>query len=130
MREGMSETSNSNLKLTAIRGANTSKGDTKSHIKNAVIELIEALVSRNHLKKENMVSITFTVTKDITCCFPASIARHYFNFDTVAFLDCQQMFVPNDIDFCIRILALVYLDSDKNPSHPYLNETSKLRPDR
>tara|TARA_Y100001933_G_scaffold166694_1_gene164938 strand:+ start:228 stop:608 length:381 start_codon:yes stop_codon:yes gene_type:complete len=126
----MSEKTNSNLKLTAIRGATTSTGDTEQYIKDSVIELIQELITRNNLKEETMISITFTVTKDLTSCFPASIARKYFNFDNVAFLDCQQMFVPDDINFCIRLLALVYLESDKKPVHPYLKNSSKLRPDR
>tara|TARA_B100000212_G_scaffold294602_1_gene237364 strand:+ start:759 stop:1139 length:381 start_codon:yes stop_codon:yes gene_type:complete len=126
----MSEKKDPNLRLTAIRGATTSKGDTDQFIKDAVIELIQELITKNNLKQENIISITFTVTRDLTSCFPASIARKYFNFNLVAFLDCQQMFVPNDINFCIRLLALVYLDSDRKPIHPYLNESSKLRPDR
>ena len=127
---GMIEKKSSNLKLTAIRGATTSKGDTDYFINDAVIELIQELITRNNLNQENIISITFTVTRDITSCFPASIARKHFNFDKVALLDCQQMFVPNDINFCIRILALVYLESDKESVHPYLNESAKLRPDR
>ena len=126
----MSDNSNSNFKLTAIRGATTSDGDTNIFIKNAVIELIQEFVSLNDLKKENIISITFTVTKDLTACFPASIARRYFNFDSVAFLDCQQMIVPNDVGFCIRMMALVNLDSYRKPVHPYLKGSSKLRPDR
>ena len=121
---------NPDLKLTALRGATTSKGDTDYYIKDAVIELIQELITRNNLKQENIISITFTVTKDLTSCFPASIARKYFNFDKVALLDCQQMFVPNDIKFCIRLLALVYLESGVISVHPYLNESSNLRPDR
>ena len=128
--KGMSETTNPNLKLIAIRGATTAKGNTDSFIKEVVIELIQELITRNHLKEENIISITFTVTRDLNSCFPASIARKYFNFDSIAFLDCQQMFVPNDVNFCIRLLALVYLESDRQPVHPYLNESSKLRPDR
>ena len=126
----MSENINSNLKFTAIRGATTSTGDTESYIKSAVIELINELINQNELTKENIISITFTVTKDLTSCFPASIARKHFDLDSVAFLDCQQMFMPNDINFCIRLMAFVNLRSDKNPVHPYLNGSSKLRPDR
>ena len=121
---------NIGLKLTALRGATTTKGDTEFLIKDAVIELIQELITQNNLNQEHIISITFTVTKDLTSCFPASIARKYFNFDKVALLDCQQMFVPNDINFCIRLLALVYLESDKESVHPYLNESAKLRPDR
>ena len=126
----MSVKTNSNLKLTALRGATTSKGNTDIFIRDAVNHLIQELLSRNNLKQEHIISITFTVTKDLNACFPASIARKYFNFDKVALLDCQQMYVPNDIKFCIRLLALVYLESDKQPIHPYLNESAKLRPDR
>ena len=121
---------NPNLKLSALRGATTSKGDTDIFIKEAVIELINELINRNNLKHENIISITFTVTRDLTSCFPASIARKHFNFNEVALLDCQQMFVPNDIKFCIRLLASVYLESTKQSIHPYLNESAKLRPDR
>ena len=126
----MREDKNSNVKLTAIRGATTSKGDTEVFIKDAVVELISQFISLNDLKKENIISITFTVTKDLTACFPASIARKHFNFDSVAFLDCQQMHVPNDINFCIRMMALVNLKSNREPVHPYLKGSSKLRPDR
>ena len=121
---------NSDFKLTAIRGATTSLGDTESFIKDAVIELLQEFIKLNHLKKENIISITFTVTKDLTSCFPASIARRYFNFDSVALLDCQQMFVPTDINFCIRFMALVNLNPYRKPVNPYLKGSSKLRPDR
>ena len=126
----MSEETKSNLTLTAIRGATTSDGNTEIFIKDAVIELIQNFISLNDLKKENIISITFTVTKDLTACFPAAIARRHFNFDSVAFLDCQQMMVPKDISLCIRMLALVNLKSNCKPVHPYLKGSAKLRPDR
>tara|TARA_Y100000589_G_C27085031_1_gene601358 strand:+ start:219 stop:593 length:375 start_codon:yes stop_codon:yes gene_type:complete len=121
---------NSNIKLTVIRGATTSEGDTDIFIKEAVIDLIQKFISLNELKKENIISITFTATKDLTACFPASIARRHFNFDSVAFLDCQQMHVKNDVNFCIRMMALVNLKSNRKPVHPYLKGSAKLRPDR
>ena len=105
----MNEKTNSNYNLTAIRGATTAKGDSDVFIKDAVVELIQELITLNNLKQEHIISITFTVTKDLTSCFPASIARKFFNFNSIAFLDCQQMFVPHDINFCIRLMALVNL---------------------
>ena len=128
--EDMNENIKSNFKLTAIRGATTAEGDTDFFIEAAVIDLIQEFIYLNDLKKENIISITFTVTKDLTSCFPASIARRHFNFDSIAFLDCQQMFVPNDINFCIRIMALVNLKSNRKPVHPYLKGSAVLRPDR
>ena len=126
----MSENKNLNPKLTVIRGATTADGDEDKYIKSAVVDLIKEFISLNELKKEDIISITFTVTQDLTACFPASIARRHFNFDSVAFLDCQQMYVPNDVNFCIRMMAVVNLKCNRRPVHPYLKGSSKLRPDR
>ena len=117
-------------KYTFIRGATTANGNSVGEIENAVIELIDELISRNNLIKKNLLSIIFTVTKDLDACFPASIARKCNGLDSVAFLDCQQMYVPNDIDFCIRLMAQVLLPTNTDVKHPYLKGASKLRPDR
>ena len=117
-------------KITFIRGATTASGNTVEKIENAVVELIDELISRNSLIKSNLLSITFTATKDLDACFPASIARKCNGLDSVAFLDCQQMYVSNDINFCIRIMAQVLLPANIPVKHPYLRGASKLRTDR
>ena len=117
-------------KITIIRGATTASGNSVNEIENAVVELIDELISRNNLFKKNLLSITFTATKDLNACFPASIARKYCGLDSVAFLDCQQMYVPDDLNFCIRIMAQVLLPSNNSVKHPYLRGASKLRTDR
>ena len=75
-------------KITFIRGATTASGNSINEIEDAVVELIDELISRNNLNKTNIVSITFTATKDLDACFPASIARKCHGLDSVAFLDC------------------------------------------
>ena len=117
-------------KIAFIRGATTASGNSIREIEVAVGELIDELISRNNLIKTNILSITFTATKDLDACFPASIARKYNNLDSVAFLDCQQMHVPNDIEFCIRLMAQVLLPVETTINHPYLRGASKLRSDR
>ncbi len=52
---------NAGYKLAVIRGATTATGNTVNEIENAVIELIEELISRNNLKLERILSVTFTV---------------------------------------------------------------------
>jgi len=94
------------------------------------MELMDELISRNNLIKKNILSITFTATKDLDACFPASIARKFNGLDSVAFLDCQQMYVDNDVDFCIRIMAQVLLPPNYEIKHPYLKGAAKLRTDR
>ncbi len=126
----MSEKMTDDYKIIIIRGATTASGNSAREIEDAVVELIDELISRNNLIKNNLLSITFTSTKDLDACFPASIARKCNGLDSVAFLDCQQMYVPNDVDFCIRIMAQVLLPSDNPIKHPYLRGASKLRSDR
>ena len=117
-------------KITFIRGATTASGNSAKEIEDAVVELVNELISRNNLFKANLLSITFTSTKDLDACFPASIARKCNELDSVAFLDCQQMYVSNDVDFCIRIMAQALLPQNFPVKHPYLRGASKLRPDR
>ena len=117
-------------KISFIRGATTATGNSAREIEDAVVELINELIARNNLIKKNLLSITFTATKDLNACFPASIARKCNGLDSVAFLDCQQMYVPNDVDFCIRIMAQVLLPPNNPIKHPYLRGASKLRADR
>ena len=119
-----------NYKFKFIRGATTATGNSVEEIENAVLELIDELISRNNLIKTNLLSITFTVTKDLDACFPASIARKCIGLDSVAFLDCQQMYVPNDIDLCIRLMAQALLPENTSVKNPYLRGASKLRADR
>ena len=126
----MIEKMKDDYKITFIRGATTASGNSVDEIEDAVVELIDELISRNKLKKANLLSITFTSTKDLDSCFPASIARKCKGLDSVAFLDCQQMFVPNDVKFCIRLMAQVLLPLNVSIKNPYLRGASKLRTDR
>ena len=126
----MDEKMKDDYKITLIRGATTATGNTVKEIEDAVVELINELISRNNLIKRNLLSITFTATKDLDACFPASIARKCNGLDSVAFLDCQQMYVSNDIDFCIRVMAQALLPQNNPIKHPYLRGASKLRADR
>ena len=112
-------------KITFIRGATSASGNSVEQIEDAVVELIDELIARNNLIKTNLLSIIFTATNDLNACFPASIARKCNGLDSVAFLDCQQMYVANDIDFCIRIMAQVLLPPNYPVKHPYLRGASK-----
>ena len=126
----MNKNMKDDYKITFIRGATTATGNTVKEIEDAVMELIDELISRNNLLKKNLLSMTFTSTKDLDACFPASIARKCNGLDSVAFLDCQQMHVSNDVDFCIRMMAQVLLPPNISLKHPYLRGASKLRADR
>ncbi len=126
----MNQKMNDNYSIKFNRGATTASENSVRAIEDAVVELIDELIIRNNLIKKNLLSITFTSTKDLDACFPASIARKCNKLDSVAFLDCQQMYVANDVNFCIRIMAQVLLPPNFPVKHPYLRGATNLRPDR
>lgn len=118
------------LQLRALRGATTAEANTQEAIGVAVAELVDALVARNDLSGDRLVSVTFSVTADLDAVFPAAIARRRNGWEQVALLDCQQMAVAGDLPRCIRLLAHAWLEADRQPIHTYLREASRLRPDR
>lgn len=113
--------------LRALRGATTATANSREAIQEAVEELLNALVERNNLSGEHILSLTFSVTADLDACFPAAIARQRPGWDGVALLDCQQMAVAGDLKRCIRLLAHVWLQQPAR--HAYLRDAAKLRPD-
>ncbi|WP_094559696.1 chorismate mutase [Synechococcus sp. 8F6] len=116
--------------LRALRGATTADANSAEAIEVAVAELVDALVARNGLAGAQVVSVTFSVTRDLDACFPAAIARRQAGWEQVALLDCQQMVVAGDLPRCIRLLAHAWLHPERTPVHPYLREAARLRPDR
>ena len=116
--------------LCALRGATTCEHNSVESITSAVEELLIELVSRYNLVPDQIISVTFSVTSDLDACFPASIARKKTGWEKIALLDCQQMFVKDDLSKCIRLLAYVSLSNKQIPQNPYLGKAKNLRPDR
>jgi chorismate mutase len=115
--------------MRAIRGATTVGDNTVSAITEAVTELIHELEQRNQLSPEQIISVTFSVTRDLDAIFPAAIARSRSGWDNVAMLDVQQMHVEGSLQRCIRFLIHAYLPAATPISHIYLRQAAKLRPD-
>ena len=63
-------------KIAFIRGATTASGNSVEAIEDAVVELVNELITRNNLIKENLLSITFTTTKDLDACFPLQLQEN------------------------------------------------------
>ncbi|QEY30924.1 chorismate mutase [Synechococcus sp. RSCCF101] len=118
------------LRLRALRGATTAEENSSASIAAAVQELLAALIESNGLEGPRVVSVTFSVTADLDACFPAAVARRWAGWNEVALLDCQQMTVAGDLPRCIRLLAHVWMEPQRQPHHPYLREAMRLRPDR
>lgn len=90
--------------MRAIRGATTVAENSIEAIRDSVTELLDELEQRNKLQPEDMISVTFSVTKDLDAIFPAAIARSRTLWDNVAMLDVQQMHVEGSLPRCIRFL--------------------------
>lgn len=118
-------------RVRAIRGATTASENSVSAIREAVSELLDELEARNQLDPEEVVSVTFSVTRDLDAIFPATVARERPRWNDIPLLDVQQMHVNGDLKYCIR--CLIHFNT-ANPSieinHPYLRQAETLRPDR
>ena len=117
-------------RLRAIRGATTATENTVEAITEAVAELLDETETRNQLDPIEIVSVTFSVTRDLDAIFPASIARRRPYWDNVPMLDVQQMHVEGSLQRCIRFLILINIPANHNKVwHTYLREAQNLRPD-
>ncbi|MBD2445017.1 chorismate mutase [Dolichospermum sp. FACHB-1091] len=115
--------------MRAIRGATTVAENSIEAIRESVTELLDQLEQRNKLQPEDMISVTFSVTKDLDAIFPAAIARSRPLWDNVAMLDVQQMHVEGSLPRCIRFLIHANLPVSQPIHHIYLRQAAKLRPD-
>ena len=96
----------------------------------AVTELLDAFETRNQIDPSQIISATFSVTRDLDAIFPAAIARTRPGWDEVPLLDVQQMYVAGSLERCIRFLIHVQLPTPHAPiHHPYLRQARALRPD-
>lgn len=115
--------------MISIRGAITVAENTKIDILESTKILLLAILESNNLTHNDLISIYFTATKDLTKAYPAVAARELGITD--ASLSCvQEMYVEGSMEMCIRVQLLVNSDDcQKDAKHVYLREAKKLRPD-
>jgi chorismate mutase len=103
--------------------------DDPTAIYQATIELLTEIVARNALVTDDIISVIFTVTPDLTSAFPALGARQLGWLD-VPLLCTMEIPVPGALGRCIR--ALLYVESARARAaiqHVYLGAAEVLRPD-
>ncbi len=115
--------------IRAIRGATTASENTVEAMRASVIELLDVLEHQNQLQPTDIISVTFSVTKDLDAIFPAAIARKRPGWDNVVMLDVQQMHVEGSLPSCIRLLIHANLPKSAPVYHTYLRQAANLRPD-
>ena len=113
--------------VRGIRGATTTKENTRGAIIDATRDLLEKIVSANDLILDDIAAVIFTTTEDLNADFPAQAARQ-MGWEHVALLNSHEMKVPNSQTMCIRTLLLV--NTEKNPQdivNVYLRDAENLR---
>lgn len=124
------EDSSVGWKVRAIRGATTASENSVEAIREAVTELLDELEGHNAIDPDDIVSVTFSATRDLDAVFPAAIARERPHWQNVPLLDVQQMHVEGSLERCIRCLIHINTpDPYAKIHHPYLRQAKHLRPD-
>jgi chorismate mutase len=115
-------------RLFALRGAISVEHNDAQDILDATTELMQAIVSRNALAPEQVVSCIFTATNDLNAEFPAVAARA-IGFENVPLLCAREIPVPRSLPRVIRVLIHYHADEDHAPVHVYLGDARGLRED-
>jgi chorismate mutase len=116
------------MRLFALRGAISVERNEEEAILDATTELMRALMERNALGPENVVSCLFTATNDLDAAFPAAAART-IGFEEVPLLCAREIAVAGSLPRVIRVMIHYYAPEGHAPQHVYLREASALRED-
>ena len=118
------------MPVRGIRGATVAEADTPEAIRAATRELLLALTEANGLAAEDVASVIFSLTPDLTAEAPARAARE-LGWNDAALMCMAEMNAAGALERCIRVL--IHWNSDKHPDeihHIYLRAAGQLRPDR
>jgi chorismate mutase len=117
------------VKLRALRGAITCDEDTKAEIDRQTRRLMEELLSRNGLEHDDLVSILFTATDDLTAEFPATAARG-LGLGDVPLICARELGVVHGMKRVVRVLVHCYTGRERGElHHVYLDGARALRDD-
>ncbi|HEY3942239.1 MAG TPA: chorismate mutase [Acidimicrobiales bacterium] len=115
--------------VRGLRGATTVEIDTVEQVTARTQELLTALLERNALVEDDIISILFTTTADVVSMFPATAARG-IGFGAVPLLCAAEIAVPGATPHCIRVLLHIHTDLRRDQiHHVYLHGAQGLRDD-
>ena len=116
-------------RLVALRGATTVDADARDHVVARTGELLVDLLERNGVEHDDLVSIIFTATGDLTSEFPAAGARA-LGLSDVPLLCAGELAIRNGNPRTIRVLVHCYSSRPRaSLRHVYLHRASHLRDD-
>lgn len=117
------------MPVRALRGATTIDKDTKEQITERVQALVSAMLERNGVSHDDLISILFTVTEDIRSMFPAAAARG-LGLGDVPLMCAQEIPVSGSVPLCIRVMLHTESDLPRSALHHiYMEGARGLRDD-
>lgn len=115
--------------VRALRGATTVDTDTTDQVSERVQALVTAMLDRNEVSKDDLISIVFTATDDIHSMFPATAARAC-GLGDVPLLCARELDVETGTPLTIRVLMHVTTELPRSRlHHVYLEKARGLRDD-
>jgi chorismate mutase len=118
-------------RLAALRGATTLDSDSRDEVMERTTEMLAALLERNEVAPDDIVSLLFTATDDIHSEFPAAAVRAA-GISDVPMICARELAIEggSGIPLCVRVLAHVYTDRQRDQlRHAYLRNARQLRSD-
>ena len=119
-------------KLAAFRGAICVENTVESITENVCL-MCRELFSGNNIKAEDIVSLQFSITDDITVLNPATALRKGnpgLDVSAIPLFCCQEAKIDGGMKKVVRALLTAYVDEVQERHNVYLNGAEKLRPDR
>jgi len=117
------------MAVRALRGAIQLDRDDREQVLQGTRELLAAVMERNQLSADDLISVVFTATPDLRSEFPAYAARQ-MGITDVPLLCATEIDVPGAMPRVLRLLAHVETDLPRaDVRHVYLRGAAHLRID-
>ena len=117
------------MRVRAARGAIRVEEDTAESVLASTTRLLQAILQRNAIERDDLVSAFFTVTEDVRSVFPAEAARR-MGLGRLPLLCAQEIPVAGSMMGVVRVL--VHFHTERTPEdvvHVYLDGAETLRDD-
>ncbi len=117
------------MTVRAIRGAVQVEANEREAILEATAELVSEVMARNDLVTDDVISVLFTATPDLTAEFPALAARK-IGFHDVPLICATEIGVPGSLPRVVRLM--MHVDTERkrrDVQHVYLRGATVLRLD-
>ena len=117
------------MAVRAVRGATQVERNERDDVIEATAEMVREVLARNRLTPDQLISVIFTATPDLTAEFPAYAARA-MGITDVPFLCATEIAVPGSMPRVVRLLAHAECDhAREDVRHVYLRGAAALRTD-